>query len=103
MFLPLVAATLDNIQAKGTVDALTGPLSRGDAKTVRDHLNALSQGTTDLLPLYQRLGAATLDIVRARGDLDDSTVSELAGLLTLSNGNHIHTPNNLPLESTDTV
>jgi predicted short-subunit dehydrogenase-like oxidoreductase (DUF2520 family) len=81
MFMPLVRATLDNIETQGTVDALTGPLSRGDIRTVRGHLEALAAYAPDLVPIYKGLGLATLDIVRARNEIEAATIGELAGLL----------------------
>jgi predicted short-subunit dehydrogenase-like oxidoreductase (DUF2520 family) len=81
LFLPLVRATLENIEAQGTVKALTGPLSRGDIGTVREHLAALAQDAPELLPLYTALGLATLPIVQARREVDASRVTELEGLL----------------------
>ena len=82
LFLPLVRATLDNIERQGTVAALTGPLSRGDLATVSRHLQALAAGAPYLLPTYRALGLATLDLVRARGDLGESVIAELADLLS---------------------
>jgi predicted short-subunit dehydrogenase-like oxidoreductase (DUF2520 family) len=38
---PLVRATVDNVEAFGAADALTGPVARGDADTVARHLDAL--------------------------------------------------------------
>ncbi|MBA2326613.1 MAG: DUF2520 domain-containing protein [Actinobacteria bacterium] len=40
-FLPLVRATLDNVDDLGTAGALTGPVARGDAATVAAHLDVL--------------------------------------------------------------
>ena len=39
--LPLVRAAIDNVDALGAGDALTGPVARGDADTVARHLDAL--------------------------------------------------------------
>ena len=39
--LPLVRATLDNVETLGADAALTGPVARGDVDTVRRHLDAL--------------------------------------------------------------
>jgi predicted short-subunit dehydrogenase-like oxidoreductase (DUF2520 family) len=39
--LPLVRASLDNVDAAGARDALTGPVARGDAGTVARHLETL--------------------------------------------------------------
>ena len=81
LFLPLVEATLDNVQAQGPVKALTGPLSRGDSKTIAAHLAALATDAPHLLPAYRALGVATLDLVRSRGDIDVTVLAELAALL----------------------
>ena len=81
LFLPLVAATLDNLGRQGAVRALTGPLSRGDVATIEGHLTALRTDAPDLLPLYSGLGLATLDIVKARGDVPDDVIAALERLL----------------------
>jgi predicted short-subunit dehydrogenase-like oxidoreductase (DUF2520 family) len=39
--LPLVRASVDNVDALGPVAALTGPVARGDADTVARHLEVL--------------------------------------------------------------
>ena len=49
------------------MDALTGPLSRGDVATIAGHLEALAAEAPDVLPVYRALGLATLDLVAARG------------------------------------
>jgi len=81
LFLPLVRTTLENIGTQGTVDALTGPLSRGDTGTVANHLTALADDAPDVLPLYRILGLRTLELVRARGHADPSLIAALADLL----------------------
>jgi predicted short-subunit dehydrogenase-like oxidoreductase (DUF2520 family) len=81
LFLPLVRATLDNVAAQGTVAALTGPLSRGDVGTIANHLAALAVDAPHLLPVYRALGLATLDLVRARGEVGPEVIAELAALL----------------------
>lgn len=58
-FLPLVVATFENVTAIGAEAALTGPVARGDAATVRSHLDALREDDRDsyreLARLAQRL------------------------------------------------
>ena len=41
-FIDLVRATVDNVDELGPAAALTGPAARGDAETVRRHLEALA-------------------------------------------------------------
>jgi predicted short-subunit dehydrogenase-like oxidoreductase (DUF2520 family) len=56
-FLPLVRATLDNVEELGTAAALTGPVARGDAATVAAHIDALPDHERDA---YRALAAAAL-------------------------------------------
>ncbi len=81
LFLPLVRATLENLAARGPVDALTGPLSRGDAATISRHLEALAADAPEILPVYRALGLATLDLVAARHEVDPVAIARLHGLL----------------------
>jgi len=46
-FLPLVRATLDNVDELGPTGALTGPVARGDRDTVRRHLDVLDDDEVD--------------------------------------------------------
>ena len=55
--LPLVRATLDNVEALGPEGALTGPVARGDADTVARHLDALP---ADEQRAYRALAAEAL-------------------------------------------
>jgi predicted short-subunit dehydrogenase-like oxidoreductase (DUF2520 family) len=63
----LVDHTLQNIKAVGTVQALTGPIARGDAGTVRKHLEALEQEDSELAELYRLLGRRTARLAAERG------------------------------------
>jgi predicted short-subunit dehydrogenase-like oxidoreductase (DUF2520 family) len=60
--LPLARAGLANIETGGPQKALTGPIARGDAGTVRKHLEALEASAPDLLPLYRELGLKTAEL-----------------------------------------
>jgi predicted short-subunit dehydrogenase-like oxidoreductase (DUF2520 family) len=81
LFLPLVKATLQNVENQGTVKALTGPLSRGDTKTIAGHLAALAADAPHLLPVYRALGLATLDLVRAQAEVGATVLAELRSFL----------------------
>ena len=59
---PLVMGTIANIESKGTVQALTGPVARGDAGTIRKHTEALRQKLPALLQAYSALGTLTCDL-----------------------------------------
>jgi predicted short-subunit dehydrogenase-like oxidoreductase (DUF2520 family) len=59
LLAPLVRAALENSLAQG-FDALSGPLLRGDAETIRTHLAAIARDCPDLLPAYRAMARATL-------------------------------------------
>ncbi len=80
-FLPLVRGAVDNLASHGSVDALTGPLSRGDVSTIERHLATLREQMPDMEPLYRTLGIATLELVRAQGAVDHQTLESLEQLL----------------------
>lgn len=80
-FLPLVRGAVDNLATHGTVDALTGPLSRGDVSTIQRHLTTLHEHMPDVEALYSALGLATLELVQARGTVDHTTLLALENLL----------------------
>ncbi|MGI5979304.1 MAG: Rossmann-like and DUF2520 domain-containing protein [Oscillospiraceae bacterium] len=61
--LPLIEGTLKNIRAKGTVDALTGPIVRGDVGTISVHLDALDAKLPERSELYRALGLATVEMI----------------------------------------
>lgn len=64
IYLPLLEGTLRNLELVGTGPALTGPIVRGDAGTVRAHLDALDPATREL---YRTLGKEALALARASG------------------------------------
>jgi predicted short-subunit dehydrogenase-like oxidoreductase (DUF2520 family) len=59
---PLIAGTLKNIEAKGSVQALTGPISRGDAGTIEEHLSVFREKLPVYLPAYCAMGLLTLEL-----------------------------------------
>lgn len=61
-FVPLVRATVDNVIELGPADALTGPVARGDAETVRAHLAALPE---EERPAYRALAREALRLLSA--------------------------------------
>ncbi len=75
--LPLIRGTLHNIETLGTPDALTGPISRGDVQTVRDHLDAMQKRTPELVSLYKALARQTVQTARDKGSIDQRKAEEL--------------------------
>ncbi len=64
----LMAASVENLAAAPrALDALTGPIARGDVSTVLAHTTAL-HGSRPYHDVYEVLSRATLALMRERGD-----------------------------------
>ena len=60
--LPLIDGAVSNIRRRGPVKALTGPIRRGDADTVKRHLAVM-----DRPDLYRMLALVALEISQQAG------------------------------------
>lgn len=81
LLAPITAQTLDNNMQLGPARALTGPIARGDAATVRDHLRCLQ--ARGLNPdLYRSLGQQTLQLAERNGKLSEEQVRALRETLS---------------------
>jgi predicted short-subunit dehydrogenase-like oxidoreductase (DUF2520 family) len=76
---PLLTRTLLNIKELGCEQSLTGPILRGDLKTVKEHLRALSS-KPDLQKLYRLMSMEALKMAEKRG-LGSDKVKALKHLL----------------------
>lgn len=63
--IPLMRGAIAEVERRGPVAALTGPIRRGDADTVTMHLEALARGRT--ADLYRMLGQIALEIAKEAG------------------------------------
>ncbi len=79
--LPLLEGTLGNLERVGLPGALTGPIARGDAGTVRRHLDALAERAPGVLPTYVVLGREAIRVALEKGTLDEGRAGELRALL----------------------
>ncbi|HEX3812130.1 MAG TPA: DUF2520 domain-containing protein [Mycobacteriales bacterium] len=77
---PLLGAALDNALRSGDA-ALTGPVARGDARTVEAHLSTLRRVAPDSVASYVALARLTADRALAAGRLDAGQAEALLGVL----------------------
>ncbi len=77
LYLPLIRGAVDNL-GLGPVAALTGPVRRGDIRTIEAHLSALSRNDREL---YRLLGLAALRLARD-GGLDPATADLVEAALS---------------------
>ena len=80
VLLPLVEGTIANVRAVGPAGALTGPVRRGDAGTVRRNMEALASVHSDWLEIYRLLAARSLSLAEDAG-LDERSLAQLRRLL----------------------
>ncbi|MDQ3404186.1 MAG: DUF2520 domain-containing protein [Actinomycetota bacterium] len=73
LIAPLLSAALDNALRHGD-RALTGPVARGDAGTVRKHVRVLAEHASEMLPAYRALAERTAERASAAGLLRDDLV-----------------------------
>lgn len=78
---PLLAGTAANLSTTGLPGALTGPIARGDLRTIERHLSALAATRPDAVALYQALGREALALAAERG-LPPERARALAAQLT---------------------
>jgi len=74
---PLIKGTLLNIEKAGIPAALTGPVARGDIKTVERHIKAIREKSPELLDLYNTLGFHTIGIAESKGTLSKKSADIL--------------------------
>ncbi|MFH1006701.1 MAG: Rossmann-like and DUF2520 domain-containing protein [Candidatus Latescibacterota bacterium] len=79
--LPLIQGTVNNLARDGLPDALTGPISRGDAAIIARHLDAIADLAPEMLDLYRRLGQETLRLAKEKGGLDAEGEQAIRGML----------------------
>jgi len=80
LLLPLVQGTLQNVKNFNTHSALTGPIFRGDEKSIQKHLRALRKFPLQK-KIYQELGRYMLQIVEGEKKLPSKKIRALRALL----------------------
>lgn len=81
MMEPLVRETLDHVLTRGTVQALTGPIARGDQSVVARQLAALQAFDPRIAQAYRALGLVALELSGQQGRVDAATRDATADLL----------------------
>jgi predicted short-subunit dehydrogenase-like oxidoreductase (DUF2520 family) len=80
LFYPIIRATLKNIEIRGPLLSLTGPVVRGDMGTVESHLSALD-GMKLHERVYRSLSLVALQMAEERKTLTEDQSAALRRLL----------------------
>jgi predicted short-subunit dehydrogenase-like oxidoreductase (DUF2520 family) len=75
-FFPIIRATLKNIELKGPLMSLTGPVVRGDAETLVSHIDALAD-MEQHKQVYKTLSLVALDMVKERNILSEEALTRM--------------------------
>ena len=81
MMEPLVRETVDNVFKLGTIQALTGPIARGDHAVVARQLQALREFDPRIAEIYRALGVTALELARAQGGADAPEQTQALSML----------------------
>jgi len=81
-FWPLLTGTMQNIERKGSVPSLTGPIARGDLGTLEKHLETIEAHLPSFLPAYRELGKVAADVAFRKNSLSTEQVSQIKLLLS---------------------
>jgi len=79
-FFPIIIATLQNIESKGPLMSLSGPIVRGDSETVEGHIDALKNMKLHK-QIYKALSLVALDMVKERKIHCQETLDALQRIL----------------------
>ncbi len=79
--LELLSQTISSLRAKGSKEALTGPVARGDIKTVEQHLKVLEQDD-NLNQIYRLLSLRALQMAENRGRMEEKLAEQIRNILS---------------------
>ncbi|HEY3375177.1 MAG TPA: Rossmann-like and DUF2520 domain-containing protein [Candidatus Aquicultor sp.] len=79
--MTLISGTLSNIEKVGTIEALTGPIARGDVTIIKQHLQSLRRLDANIERAYRVLGLQTVDVAVKKGTLSAENAAELIAVL----------------------
>ncbi len=78
----LSRGTLSNVIQMGIEDSITGPISRGDAGTVKRHMDKIArQNDCNLLKMYSVMGKKTLEISKRKKLRDTARAYDIEKIL----------------------
>lgn len=84
ILLPLIESVIANLRNSPAKDALTGPIARGDSKTVIRHLEALDKCQSEILKEVYILLARRSAEIASRNAADPAKIAELLENLNIA-------------------
>ncbi len=81
LLMPLIQGSVDTLANCSLPDALTGPMSRGDVRTIEKHLHAMKGGAESHQQIYKMMGLEALKLARAKGKMAQGSEEMIQNLL----------------------
>ncbi len=81
LLMPLIQGSVDTLANCSLPDALTGPMSRGDVRTIEKHLHAMEGGAESHQQIYKMMGLEALKLARAKGKMAQGSEEMIQNLL----------------------
>lgn len=81
LLMPLIQGSVDTLANCSLPDALTGPMSRGDVRTIEKHLHAMEGGAESHIQIYKMMGLEALKLARAKGKMAQGSEGMIQNLL----------------------
>jgi len=78
---PLVRRSIENSLEKGPGKALSGPIARGDVRTLVRELDALEAATPHLMPVFASLAVETVHLATRSGTLSSESAVRMLDLI----------------------
>lgn len=80
-YLPLLLKTISNVSEMGSIQALTGPIARGDHNTVFDHIKVLEKVSHQYVQVYKELAKITVEMAVEKGSLQKHSAESILALV----------------------
>jgi predicted short-subunit dehydrogenase-like oxidoreductase (DUF2520 family) len=77
----LLATTMGDLFRSGARQSITGPVVRGDTRTVEAHIAAVQRSHPADVDVYRVLARTVLELARERGDLEPAVLARFDKLL----------------------
>ena len=78
---PLMRSSISLTPGTKPIDALTGPIARGDLKTVESHIEFLSETSPETLEMYKKLAVTTVNRLHGLGQIKSEDLENWRRLL----------------------
>lgn len=79
--LPLIMGTLGNIKSKDRVEALTGPIKRGDESTIKKHIEAIGRNSPLQEDIYRFMGLKTIEMLEKNNKIQNNDIQKIKEIL----------------------